>query len=709
MMQKLVLVPVLLFISCFTFPQNPLEISNITDSNRKIQDCIEVYIDKSNNLDINEIISDRSGFAFIPLKEIKEEISSSYTYWIHFAISRNSLDSLSLGLQFSKRNHFVDIYSLIGKSLQQKTTGFHVLSIENDEIIPFSNIVEIPRTQYTEYFIRITNVTYQIPRLDFEFVNLKEEFSKKNRTDIFQSFLLGILFLMLLYGLFLYFHIGDRVYLFYSLYILSISIWHLFYLGYQFIYTLPRGIYNYPMIFGYLALFFYLKFVRSFINAPIVFPRFNKVLMKLEIAILVVTIGLHLYTIVFGGNIVVEYLHGITTLAIIIFIVIIIIKVYLADIRFSVFIWLGSSLLIIGTLGALIRYFSLEDELFNFQKIGTLLELIIFSYGLSLRYKILGSEKEQYQMELIEQLHVNGTIQEKANKELESKVVKRTAEISKKNHLLRQQNEEIIVQRDLVSEQHLSITKSIQYAKQIQTAMLPPVSYFSELLNEVFILFKPLDIVSGDFYWVRQVNQYVIITAADCTGHGVPGAFMSMLGISSLNEIAQRREITQANQVLNELRYQIKQSLRQHGQHDESRDGIDMSLCVIDLEKRKMQFSGAYNPLYLIKGVEGEAELVEIKADRMPVGYFTGKDRSFTNHEIQLDIGDTFYLFSDGFIDQIGGIKNKKFMSKNFKRLLLEVHDKPLYLQKGLLEKALSDWMGHNSQVDDILVIGIRI
>ena len=179
---------------------------------------------------------------------------------------------------------------------------------------------------------------------------------------------------------------------------------------------------------------------------------------------------------------------------------------------------------------------------------------------------------------------------------------------------------------------------------------------------------------------------------------------MSMLGISYLNEIVQRREITQANQILNELRSQIKQSLRQHGQRDESKDGLDIALCVIDSKNRMMQYSGAFNSLYLIRDVNGEPELKEIKADRMPVGFYHGKDKTFTNHEIQLEMSDTFYIFSDGFMDQIGGKDNKKYMSKNFKNLLLEIHE-----QKDILDKTLTDWMDGNPQMDDILVIGVRV
>jgi serine phosphatase RsbU (regulator of sigma subunit) len=271
------------------------------------------------------------------------------------------------------------------------------------------------------------------------------------------------------------------------------------------------------------------------------------------------------------------------------------------------------------------------------------------------------------------------------------------------------QRDQLETQRDVVVKQKNEIIDSITYAKKIQSALLAPEVYVSELLNESFIFHKPRDIVSGDFYWIKQVKEYIIVLAADCTGHGVPGALMSVLGISFLNEIVQRREVTQANQILNDMRKQIKFSLRQQGQPGEAKDSIDIALCVLDLKNMVMQFSGANNPVYLIRDVNDVPELREIKGDKMPVGFYHGKDKTFTNNEIQLEIGDTFYLFSDGFVDQKGGKENKKFLSKNFKKLLLEIHDQPMYDQKDILDRTLSEWMGENAQLDDVLVIGVRV
>lgn len=286
---------------------------------------------------------------------------------------------------------------------------------------------------------------------------------------------------------------------------------------------------------------------------------------------------------------------------------------------------------------------------------------------------------------------------------------KLTAAIEERRILLEKQSQELKEQREELMLQKEEIISSINYAKRIQSAILPPEVYINELLNENFILYLPKDIISGDFYWIKQVKNYIILASADCTGHGVPAAFMSMLGISCLNEIVQSREFTHANQILNELRKEIKHSLRQTGKKEEMRDGMDIALCVIDSKNNIMQYSGAHNPLYIISNNNGNSKIKEIKADSMPVGIHFLGDKSFTNHEVQLEIGDTFYIFSDGFIDQIGGENNHRFTSERFKKLLLTIYDQPLYEQKEILEKTLKDWMGENSQRDDILVIGVRV
>ncbi len=283
--------------------------------------------------------------------------------------------------------------------------------------------------------------------------------------------------------------------------------------------------------------------------------------------------------------------------------------------------------------------------------------------------------------------------------------------LAEQNQQISKQKSEIESQRDLANQQKKDITDSIEYAKRIQTALLPPLNFIRRNLPEHFILFKPRDIVSGDFYWMMNKDNKIIIAAADCTGHGVPGAFMSMLGTAFLNEIVtkiiENKHIysLQANEILNQLRDYIIKSLHQTGAANESKDGIDIALCIIDSEKQKLQFAGAHNPLYIIKN----NEIKIIKGDRMPVSIHQNAHKSFENHEIDFEENDIIYMFSDGYYDQIGGPKYRKFMSRNFQTLLMDIHKKPMEIQQQILDKTLEDWKGENIQLDDILVIGIKL
>jgi CheY-like chemotaxis protein len=287
----------------------------------------------------------------------------------------------------------------------------------------------------------------------------------------------------------------------------------------------------------------------------------------------------------------------------------------------------------------------------------------------------------------------------------------------KANKLLQQQNEEIEnqkreieAQRDLANKQKMRITDSIQYAQRIQKAVLPPEKVLNKSFKDYFIFYRPKDIVSGDFYWIAEKDEILIIAAADCTGHGVPGAFMSMLGVAYLNEIVNKIAINKhintlsPDEILNQLREMVITSLRQTGDPTEPKDGMDIALLIIDFEHKKLQFAGANNPLYIIRN----GELLTFKADKMPVSYHQKRDLPFSRHNFDLKPDDRLYIFSDGFTDQFGGDKGLKFMSKQFRELLLKIHALPMNEQHKLLENTLDEWRGDNHQLDDILVIGIR-
>jgi len=293
---------------------------------------------------------------------------------------------------------------------------------------------------------------------------------------------------------------------------------------------------------------------------------------------------------------------------------------------------------------------------------------------------------------------------EAQKKHLESLVRERTRELEEANIEIEAQRDLATVQRDQISQQKVEIEDSIHYAKRIQRSLLPSREVLKNILPEHFIMFKPRDIVSGDFYWANTVKDHFIITAADCTGHGVPGAFMSMLGIAYLNDIVNKQEKIDAADILNNLRREIIQALGQKGEEGEAKDGMDMALCIIDPDHRSLQFAGAYNSLYLVR----KGELEETKGDKMPVAIYEYM-ASFKAHRIKLEPGDALYMFSDGYADQFGGEKGKKFMSKTFKKLLIEHSGKSMPDQLEILEKTMVDWMDGVDQIDDMVVIGMRI
>jgi len=255
-----------------------------------------------------------------------------------------------------------------------------------------------------------------------------------------------------------------------------------------------------------------------------------------------------------------------------------------------------------------------------------------------------------------------------------------------------------------IMQKNVDITDSLSYAKRIQQSIMSPIGELDKYI-ENFILFKPREIVSGDFYWFSKKDNKLIIAVADCTGHGVPGAFMSMLGISFLNKIIKERDILKPKNILERLRYNVISSLRQSGKVGETSDGMDIAVITIDLDTYNLEYSGALIPLYVIRN----NEILKILPDRMPIGIYLDIEPPFTNHEMKLKKNDVIYLFSDGYADQFGGEKDNRFKLKNLKKLLLEIHDNELGEQKNILDERFEEWKGKGSQVDDVLVVGLKV
>lgn len=284
-----------------------------------------------------------------------------------------------------------------------------------------------------------------------------------------------------------------------------------------------------------------------------------------------------------------------------------------------------------------------------------------------------------------------------SERELEQKVVERTQEVVR-------QKEEIEHQSERLEVLYKDITASIRYAKRLQDSILPQHEYIRSLLPQSFVLFKPKDIVSGDFYWVQETKNKVLFSVVDCTGHGVPGAFMSLIGANALTQIAGENGVEKPSVILDELNRLSSEALNKSAEGNEVRDGMDAAICSFDKNTNKLEYAGANNPLYLIRN----GEVTQIKADKFAIASFEPNSKNYTNHEIQVQEGDVIYLFSDGYADQFGGERGKKFMYRRFRELLLEIKDKSPIEQKSILNRTIEDWRGIHEQVDDILIIGVK-
>jgi phosphoserine phosphatase RsbU/P len=314
---------------------------------------------------------------------------------------------------------------------------------------------------------------------------------------------------------------------------------------------------------------------------------------------------------------------------------------------------------------------------------------------LSEKFNMMISQLESYYYELEEKV-----------KERTMKIEKQKEEISSQRDSLAEKNTQLNEAYLEIEEQKKHIMDSIYYARRIQTAILPSFTVLDAKLKNHFIFYLPKDIVSGDFYWMTEVDGLIMIAAVDCTGHGVPGAFMSIVGYNQLHNAVNVKNARKASDILNELNEGVISTLNENVNESSIKDGMDMTLCVFDFPKKKVDFAGANNPMILIR----DNKPIKYKGDRFPIGAFIEqRSQLFTNNEIDIQDGDMIYLFSDGYADQFGGPENKKFFIRRFEELLFNIHDKPLEEQKDLLKTNLYDWMGSNGQVDDILVIGIKV
>jgi serine phosphatase RsbU (regulator of sigma subunit) len=326
--------------------------------------------------------------------------------------------------------------------------------------------------------------------------------------------------------------------------------------------------------------------------------------------------------------------------------------------------------------------------------------------GLSKHYEMTGdSLKALNYHKLYYKTRESVQSEETRNKLRNIEIAHAVEKSEQEKEIYRLRNVELKKAYDIIDENNREITAGINYASRIQKAILPEPDEIEGLKGNYFILYKPKEIVSGDFFWFNKSGDNLIAAAGDCTGHGVPGALMSMLGISFLDEIVNYRKITESGKILDELRREVQKALGQKGKKQEAKDGMDLSLCVIDKKSNTLQFSGAYNNLYIIR----KGKLIEYQADKMPIAVFDQTDICYKTYIIKILPGDLLYMFTDGYADQFGGPNRKKYKYTALKSFLLSIRNLSMQRQQRKLEEEFSKWKGEYPQIDDVLIVGLKL
>ena len=499
------------------------------------------------------------------------------------------------------------------------------------------------------------------------------------------GFLIGILFILFLYNLFLFISTKEISFLYYSLIVVAeinlelirSPLQESFY-NLKFISTL-----NEPFaFFGCFSTLFYSLFLRDFLVLHKTLPSINKIITgQLILFSLFALSCFSPYDISF-------LIKPLTLLAFTFLFIVSIISLKRGN-KSARFIVLAGTLFTISVIILLLKqagfhYFFFQIGIFSPDQIGAVMFYTLLSFALGDKINILKKEKIE--------------AQKNALVLLEEKVQERTAEVVKQKQIIEQKNKE-------VEEKNKDITDSITYAKRIQSAKLPDKNEIQKALPDSFILFKPKDIVSGDFYYFHRTDKAIFIASADCTGHGVPGAFMSLIGSEKLDDALTHSDDT--SEILAHLNKGIKTSLKQSDSDESTRDGMDIALCSLDTGNCIVSYAGANRPLWIIRN--GSSTVEEIKATKKAIGGFTEDNQHFDSHTLQLQPGDSFYIFSDGYADTFSGTNNKKLTTKKFKELLLSIQHKSMAEQETHLDNFVENWKAGTEQVDDILVIGVRM
>ncbi len=669
-----------------------------------------IFCDTNNKYNFHQIRTHEN--LFQPIKSNNLNIGfTNKTYWVKFRINYIAEQS---------ENYYLEVARPITNEVKlyhPDKYGNYELKESGDGLEFYKRDVPHRKSVFKiTLYPNVVNTYYLKLSSDGEVINLPIKLWKQEafrdsdyRDQFFHGIYFGVLFFVFIIYFFFFIALKEKSFVYYIIYVFCIALLQFSLEGFTFHFLFPNNVWlaNKTLLFGACgALIFVMLYTKTFLNLYERIPKikyfYNFFIAIGIICIIMAIVSDYTYQLTFplinAGSLIATLL---------IFTTIIILKnkkYHVCPYFFTAFTLLiiGVGIFILNNLSLIPNSFLTENAL----KLGSGLEVVFLSLSMANKFREIQLEKEKAQQLAFEKLQEINKITENINIELEKQVKERTEEINK--------------QKILIEEKNKDITDSIRYSKRIQQAILPDEKKFSEFLPESFICYMPRDIVSGDFYWYKYLRSnlfdknkgYVlkpllVFAAADCTGHGVPGAFMSLIGINILNASAKEPDVNSPAEALDYLHENLSTILNENY---DINDGMDIAMIAVDLETGYTQFAGANNPVLIYKlNSDGTYSVQEIKGDKQPIGaQHLQTHTKFTNHTFTLNKGDSLYIFTDGYQDQFGGKDGKKYKYKRFKEFLLSIQHLSMQKQKNALYEEFINWKGELEQVDDICIIGIR-
>ncbi len=696
----------ILIFSLFTYLAVGQERIILTDENlgQSFTKKAKLFEDNTHLLYVNDII-----FGGKPFQNCTHEIEkfqfTSSTFWIKFKVNNQSSFNhfiLETGRPITNK---VILYEIKNREVIRKLKNGDDYAFDLKPILHRKSLfpIDLEFNETKTYLIRLDSDGENI-RLPL-IINHNISYYENDNLDLFFN---GIFYglLSLVAVLYFFFYVGsrDRSLLYYAIYVLSIFLLQFTLDGFSAQFLFPTSLFLKEVsivFFAGMTSIFLLLYVREYIKLISKVKYINSVYLG---AIIIISCFIAL-TFVKGklhelAYPLINYSSIITLLIIVVTIGYVISKKR----KVSIFFILAIVTFMLGAILYILTNFNVIENSFielYALKIGSALEVLFLSLAMGNKLRDLQEEKESAQAKALEVLEEKNKLIDGQNERLEKQVQQRT--------------EELEVQKEQVLEKNAEIIDSINYAKRLQNALIPPLELAKQVHKDIFVFFEPKDIVSGDFYWITETktsfkdkpnSKRLLFTVADCTGHGVPGAFISIIGLNIFNQTLKEKDVNDPAQALNFLNKHVYKTVNKHKgeQEDIIKDGMDLAMCSINIETLELEFSGAQNPVYIVR----EKELFELKGDKQPIGY-SDKLSPFILQKFQLQKGDMIYASTDGFPDQFGGPKGKKFKYKPFKEMLISISGLPVEEQKTHLANAFSTWKGNLEQLDDVCVIGMRV